>query len=157
EAFREFLKGEKDDRLRRLREDAFARFAELGFPTVRLEDWKYTNTSPIANGAWTAPKTPTDLSPGTGKKSVEILGAFNTYRNGLAALNLAFGDMKVLQIDKDTSIDEPIELHLASQENSLKAPHIVIVAEAGSKATIVETYHSTAKSFTNAAVQIVVE
>lgn len=32
----------------RLREGAFARFEELGFPTTDDEDWKYTNAAPIA-------------------------------------------------------------------------------------------------------------
>jgi Fe-S cluster assembly protein SufD len=31
-----------------LRKAAIARFAELGFPTTRLEEWKYTNVAPIA-------------------------------------------------------------------------------------------------------------
>ncbi|HSF29698.1 MAG TPA: Fe-S cluster assembly protein SufD [Candidatus Tectomicrobia bacterium] len=31
-----------------LREAAIARFAELGFPTTRQEEWKYTNVAPIA-------------------------------------------------------------------------------------------------------------
>jgi len=30
--------------LRRLRDEAIARFGELGFPTTRLEEWKYTRT-----------------------------------------------------------------------------------------------------------------
>ena len=34
--------------LRRLRENAFARFEELGFPTTKHEEWKYTNVAPIA-------------------------------------------------------------------------------------------------------------
>ena len=34
--------------LRRMREDSFAHFERVGFPTVREEDWKYTNVSPIA-------------------------------------------------------------------------------------------------------------
>ncbi len=34
--------------LLRLRREAIARFAEQGFPTVRLEDWKYTSVAPIA-------------------------------------------------------------------------------------------------------------
>jgi Fe-S cluster assembly protein SufD len=34
--------------LRKLREDGFARFAETGFPTVRDEDWRFTNLSAIA-------------------------------------------------------------------------------------------------------------
>ena len=34
--------------LERLRESAMNRFAELGFPTVAEEEWKYTNVAPIA-------------------------------------------------------------------------------------------------------------
>jgi Fe-S cluster assembly protein SufD len=34
--------------LRKLRQDAFARFAETGFPTTRDEDWRFTNLSAIA-------------------------------------------------------------------------------------------------------------
>jgi Fe-S cluster assembly protein SufD len=35
-------------RARQMREEAIARFAELGFPTTRDEEWKYTNVAPIA-------------------------------------------------------------------------------------------------------------
>jgi Fe-S cluster assembly protein SufD len=34
--------------LQRLRQNAFARFEELGFPATRQEEWKYTNVAPIA-------------------------------------------------------------------------------------------------------------
>lgn len=34
------------------RKSAIARFAELGFPTRRDEEWKYTNPAPIAKVAW---------------------------------------------------------------------------------------------------------
>lgn len=34
--------------LRQLRENAFARFEELGFPTTDQEEWKYTNVAPVA-------------------------------------------------------------------------------------------------------------
>jgi Fe-S cluster assembly protein SufD len=34
--------------LRKLREDGFARFCEVGFPTTRDEDWRFTNVSAIA-------------------------------------------------------------------------------------------------------------
>ena len=41
-------------RLRQLRESAWSRFLELGFPTARKgnEKWKYTNVAPIADGAF---------------------------------------------------------------------------------------------------------
>jgi Fe-S cluster assembly protein SufD len=41
------LPGRGLDWLGRLRTSAIARFVQLGFPTTRLEDWKYTNVAPI--------------------------------------------------------------------------------------------------------------
>jgi Fe-S cluster assembly protein SufD len=51
ESFRELerdLPGTNHKWLRKLREDAFARFSETGFPTTRMEDWRFTNVSAIA-------------------------------------------------------------------------------------------------------------
>lgn len=46
-----------------LREAAFKRFAELGFPTTRDEEWRFTNVAPIARGTFTAatPQAPGDI------------------------------------------------------------------------------------------------
>ncbi len=41
--------------LRKARREALDRFAELGFPTTRQEDWKYTNVAAIEKRAFTAP------------------------------------------------------------------------------------------------------
>jgi Fe-S cluster assembly protein SufD len=41
--------------VRRLREAGLARFEEMGFPTTRLEDWKYTSVAPIARTAFRRP------------------------------------------------------------------------------------------------------
>ena len=50
--------------LRTLREDAFARFAEAGFPTTHDEDWRFTNVSPIARTQFRLPgKTFVQLPP----------------------------------------------------------------------------------------------
>jgi len=51
ESFSEFEKlatGHDLPWLRRLRQDAFARFCEVGFPTTHDEDWRFTNVSAIA-------------------------------------------------------------------------------------------------------------
>ena len=34
--------------LRQIREQASERFTELGYPTTRMEEWKYTNVAPVA-------------------------------------------------------------------------------------------------------------
>jgi Fe-S cluster assembly protein SufD len=38
-----------------LRDDAFHRFDRLGFPTTRIEDWRFSNVAPIAETAFVAP------------------------------------------------------------------------------------------------------
>ena len=38
--------------LQTLREEAAERFRELGYPTTRQEEWKYTNVAPIAKVNW---------------------------------------------------------------------------------------------------------
>jgi Fe-S cluster assembly protein SufD len=55
ESFSEFEKlavGHALPWLRKLRQDAFARFCEVGFPTTHDEDWRFTNVSAIAQTAF---------------------------------------------------------------------------------------------------------
>ncbi len=55
ESFSEFEKlaaGHALPWLRNLRQDAFARFCEAGFPTTHDEDWRFTNVSAIAQTAF---------------------------------------------------------------------------------------------------------
>jgi Fe-S cluster assembly protein SufD len=61
--------------LRKLREDAFARFAEAGFPTTHNEDWRFTNVAPIARTQFHLPgKTFVQLPP-AGLTSWKIEGS----------------------------------------------------------------------------------
>ena len=54
--------------LRQAREEAILRFAELGFPTTRQEEWKYTNVSPIAK----IPFQPASYEDSVGKDSPSL-------------------------------------------------------------------------------------
>src|SRR5258706_408856 len=50
-AFRDLQEDHRSERvswLRRLRANAMDQFTELGFPSVKNEEWKYTNVAPIA-------------------------------------------------------------------------------------------------------------
>lgn len=72
ESFTEFQKraaGRELPWLRKLRESAFARFCEVGFPTTHDEDWRFTNVSAIA-------KTSFELSRDSNvtKREVEQFG-----------------------------------------------------------------------------------
>src|SRR5918912_614287 len=68
DAFREFAGGRAGEPawVARLREGAFGRFEERGFPTTDEEDWKYTNVAPVARKAF----RPAALEQG----EVEIVG-----------------------------------------------------------------------------------
>src|SRR5437867_3521766 len=51
EAFQQFEKGSPASHpswLFPIRKAALSRFAELGFPTLRDEDWRFTNIAPLA-------------------------------------------------------------------------------------------------------------
>jgi Fe-S cluster assembly protein SufD len=67
ETFTDFAKratGHNLPWLRKLREDAFARFCEAGFPTTHDEDWRFTNVSAIA-------RTPFVLPAGLSSKTLK--------------------------------------------------------------------------------------
>jgi Fe-S cluster assembly protein SufD len=154
EAFRQRIEAETDPGLRRLREVAFELFAVMGFPTVKEEDWKYTNVSSVVSDKWVVDSGREAETPDV---DVGLIGEFNYGRNGFAALNMALADIRVIRLAKETAVDDPIELDFAVREGTAAFPHVVIIAEAGSKATVVETYAAPSRGFTNTAVQIVVE
>lgn len=152
--FKRAIAAETDPSLRELRERAFAAFTETGYPHPKLEDWKYTNVAPLAREMWTI--APLQAEP-LDSEVIEVLRRFNYDRNGFTSLHLAFAGVKVVRIAKETSSGDPIQLEFSAAEGTAIFPHVIVIAEAGSKATIVETYHSPGKSLTNAAVQIIVE
>ena len=45
---------------RGVREGAFTRFCQLGFPTVHDENWRFTNVAPIAQTTFHLPEIPED-------------------------------------------------------------------------------------------------
>ncbi len=154
EAFKKRVEDEPNGELARRRRDAFEAFEAMGLPTQRHEDWKYTNVAPIGAVDW---KIDSGRANTPAAPDPSLLGRFRFDRNGFTALNLAFADVAVLRIERETSVDEPIRLDFAAEAGTAIFPHVLIIAEEGSKATIVETYSSTSQSFTNAAVQVVVK
>lgn len=100
DAFRESaaLRGGEPDWLARLREGAFARFEESGFPTTDAEDWKYTNVAPLARRAFlpapagaAAKVEPAAVEPFVSEEArrsrlVFVGGVFNAELSSLEAL-----------------------------------------------------------------------
>ena len=58
--------------LKKLREEAFSRFCDQGFPTTRDEDWRFTNVAPVARTAFRPA-----AKAGIAKKEVERYQAEN--------------------------------------------------------------------------------
>ena len=154
EDFKKRIAGEADPNLRSIREDAFADFASKGFPSLKHEDWKYTNVAPIATTDWTLDS---GRSNSPAALATDDLKRFDFRRNGFTALHLAFADIAVLEIEKETVVNEPIELNFAAEGGKAIFPHVIVIARAGSKATVVESYAGAGRCFTNAAVQVFVE
>ena len=149
--FQAVLEQTKEAWLKDLREKAFAYFTENGFPTPKDEEWKYTNVSQISNFKFQISNSNTE------SQTSDFLKDFDYKRNGFTALNLAFADVVLVTIPKETSVEKPIEFNFKADENTANFPHVIVVAESGSKATIIENYESNGASFTNSAIQIFVE
>ena len=151
--FEAVLEQTQDENLRSLREKAFAYFTENGFPTPKNEEWKYTSVSAISDFGFRI----SDLQESNDTLDNARISAFDYERNGFTALHLAFADVQIITIPKETSVEKPFEFNFKADENSAIFPHIIVVAEAGSKATIIEHYESNGASLTNSAIQVFVE
>jgi Fe-S cluster assembly protein SufD len=194
-----------------LRKAGMARFAEVGFPTVHDEDWRFTNLAPLArlpfkpmsesadeaaakavlnkyvfahlpgsrlvfvNGHFQAALSALGKLP-DGVKVASLAAALTTDSasierqlgrsaltddNSFAALNQAFFlDGGYVHIPAHQTVDEPIQLifiSTAKHNGDAIQPRNLIIAEAGSKATVIESYLAAdeAAYFTNAVTEIV--
>ena len=121
ENFTEFEKtaaGQKLPWLRRLREEAFARFCETGFPTTRDEDWRFTNVAAIARTQF-RPASAAGLSAGdTAAWRVDDMAATLVFVNGRfdRALSQVEGLAKGVTV---ASLRERIEHHPGEVEAHL--------------------------------------
>jgi len=194
-----------------LRKAGISSFAEQGFPTLKDEDWRFTNVAPIAalpfkpmaNGA--PDKAAKEILPTAlfsklgGTRLVFVNGHFATdlssmgklpngvkvsslaaalandgtlvekhlgryasaQGNAFAALNQAFfSDGAFIYVPGGVTVEEPIQLIFissAKQTGDTIHPRNLIIAEANSKLTVLESYLSlgNAAYFTNAVTELV--
>jgi Fe-S cluster assembly protein SufD len=87
EEFASGLPGSEPAAIKALRRAAIARFGVLGFPTVRQEEWRFTNLAPLARAAFRRPPaagaaganggrpwaTPADLAPWTFEAAARLV------------------------------------------------------------------------------------
>jgi Fe-S cluster assembly protein SufD len=139
--------------IQELRQTAFQRFVQLGFPTTHNEEWRFTNVAPIARASWAAhiapPHIPAAAEPHLAKHA--------SLDNPFVALNTAFlNDVRLIQVPKNTVVEQPIEItYEATQDGAVYHPRTLILVGSGSQVTIVETYQGGGRYFTNAVTEVV--
>jgi Fe-S cluster assembly protein SufD len=164
----------------RMRKAAIARFRELGFPTPRHEDWKFTNVAALAripfeyvdrrprwrtDGALPRGVIVTSLAEALREQPDRVephLGRYADCRDHpFAALNAAFlQDGVFVYVSKGVAVDRPIyvDYALAAVGKALVwHPRCLIVAERDSQVRVVESYTGTNGEvyFTNGVTEIV--
>jgi Fe-S cluster assembly protein SufD len=162
--------------LRSLRERAIARFDEVGFPSTRLEQWRFTNVQPIADTPFTlsavrwdvgrAPKGATVTTLGEAMRRWPDLVRAHLARhapvdaNPFTALATAFlADGIFVHVPAGAVIDEPIQLTCripSGDTRPMTHPRLLIVLERDARAKLVEVYDSESGiSLTNAVTEVV--
>ena len=138
-----------------LREAAFQRFAELGFPTTHDEEWRFTNVAPIARTEWILSRdregaVPEDAHPHLAQHALYDGNAF-------VALNTAFlNQINFVRVPRGAALDQPVEIaHQAVEASAAYHPRTLILVGGGAQCTIVERYEGTGSYFTNAVTEIV--
>jgi Fe-S cluster assembly protein SufD len=192
-----------------MRKAGLARFSELGLPTIRHEDWRFTNTSAIAklpfapvfeagNGVTAEQLNGFAFAQQSGPRLVFVNGHFvaklssvknlpagvkvgslaaalasdaaflekhlgkyaASADNGFSALNQAFFlDGGFVHVPAGKIVEEPIQfiyVSTAKQSGTVIHPRNLVISEANSKVTILESYVSLGGSgyFTNAVTEL---
>jgi Fe-S cluster assembly protein SufD len=203
------LAGGAPSSLAALRERGLARFTDSGYPTVALEDWKYTNLAPLARqhcrladaaeshdaaelaararlaGALELVVVNGHFAPALSCLAALPRGAvvgsladalrshthlvephlgryagFDQADESLTALNTAFiRDGVFVHVPAGTVIEAPIHclfVSLATDGPAVSHPRTLIVAEAGSRLTVVEQYVGDGAYWTNTVTEAVV-
>lgn len=164
-----------------LRERAAEVFEKLGWPTTRLEAWRYTNLAPLQKVAWRTDDEPQLIeSPATfaGRAALELVfvngrlvqrtgdlqfgeprdvRVADWERHAMVALNTAqMQDGARIEIPAGTVVDGFIHLlFIGSGSGIWSHPRNQIVVGANAQVAIVETYAGYGSYFTNTVTEIV--
>jgi len=137
-----------------LREAAFRRFTELGFPTTHDEEWRFTNVAPIARVSF-QPFLEKSNIPAEAQSHLARHARIE--RNAFVALNTAFlGEIAFHRIPRGLVVG-PIQVRHSHQSAtpSVVHPRTLIVVEPQAQCSIIESYEGVGSYFTNAVTEIV--
>ena len=197
----EIRRGNAPAWLQHLRSNAITQFEQLGFPTTRNEEWKYTNVTPILKHEFSAARafSKLEITPFTYPESKQSqlvfvngiyapeLSNIEAIPTGVTISNLPEADQKLVSeyfasqaeyhndaftalntamandgafilIPRGKIVEAPIHLLFISENDVVSYPRILLVAEEGSIATIIESYISPNDDgiyFTNAVTEVI--
>jgi Fe-S cluster assembly protein SufD len=157
-----------------LREEAAERFAQLGWPTPRIEEWRYTNLAPVQKVAWRADEeaqtvdSPASLAEKAVQELVFVNGRGTTpaaplettiadwERNAMVALNTAnMQDGARIEIPAGKVVDGFLHLLFIGKGDGIWShPRNIITVGANAQVSIIETYVGSGSYFTNAVTEI---
>jgi Fe-S cluster assembly protein SufD len=125
--------------LESLRQDAFARFAETGFPTTHDEDWRFTNVSPVASTPFelAGPETVSteQLEPFGGQQFASCLvfvnGLFSQELSTLAHLpeGVIVGSLAAQLKDDPASVEQHLGQYLNTQRDPFAAINTAFIED----------------------------
>src|SRR5262245_45537018 len=163
------------DWLRGLRERAIARFEEVGFPSTRLEQWRFTSVKPIAetpfrlsDARWDAGRIPAGANVATLSEALrrwpDLVRAHlaryaHVDANPFTALATAFlAEGMFVHVPAGVTVEEPIQLtcRIPGDGRMMAHPRLLIVLERAAQAKVVETYETAAdECLTNVVTEVV--
>jgi len=151
-----------DPWLEKLREDAFARFTELGFPATRDEDWRFTNLAPIARAKFAGQAADAPDQIEIARLSEADRAQLGKYapQTAFVALNTAFlKGVAFAKIGRGALVEQPVAITQSAppaQAGGLPHAHprTLILVAPGAQCTIIETYQGEGQYLTNAVTEI---
>jgi Fe-S cluster assembly protein SufD len=155
--------------LDKLRREALHDFGRVGFPSNKIEDWKYTKVSEFANQHFATSTVDLDLPSGFADDGVIVMSLFDAvekypelvqvylsklskHNNGFSALNTALMQQGVFVfIPKETVLKEPIRIGIKNtQKGEARYLRNLVILERGADATLVEQFEGDEQGyFTN--------
>ena len=122
--------------LRDLRAAGIARFAELGFPTTRQEEWRFTSVAPLAETAFTAAPASADVRPEVaGDAASRLVFVNGRFRAALSAVGplppgaYAGSLAAALQGEHGRLVEQHLGRHAAPGANALAALNTAFVRD----------------------------
>ena len=156
---------------------ALEKFCAQGFPSLKIEEWRYTNVAPIAAVRFARASAArldlqhpalqrfAALSPvlivngvlGSKHAAVHVQASTDLDTPAFVSLNKAFAP-EVIDVHLQGNTAEPIFLlFVSTQEQAMCHPRLRLKAARGSRSRVVEIHTSLAAGFTNVVVEVELE